>query len=167
MNIDYQTFNNLMKGIYYRINHKHFQHICKTGIIKPNEFGYYHVGTQHSVAYINKWIPLFDFKSAGEQRSKEVQHDWKPFFSNFDPTIILQLDPRALPNIIPNPDIKKSKHLPTKPTAMYIASVEAFYPEPIPIAAIIGCYIARKNEIPNFYSVETAIEIINKEFGNI
>lgn len=167
MFMDNGTLNNLMKGIYYRLSIKHFQSVCKSGVIEAKkEFQPHWPATPHSVSYNYTYIPLFDFESAGEKRSREMIDSWIFFFSDLKPvTIILKLDREALPEIISNPYVKKTDGFPDPPYLLYIHWVEAWYPKPIPISAITGCYLSRPHKIATLYSFQETKEIIAKEFG--
>jgi hypothetical protein len=138
----YEVFPLLRRGLLHRTSIKGYWGIKESGFILPNrgQFSYSYPQSKSYYGPTRGYVCLFDFESASEEECILVHDTWGGFFSDHKPaTIVLRLNRERLGNnLILNSAAPKLEHEEYKG---YIPFVEAWYPKPVPIAAIDGYII--------------------------
>jgi hypothetical protein len=144
----------LRQGIYHRTSIESYRGIRKDGYIIPNDgrFSFTYPQSEHSYAFANGFVSLFDFESVTIEHCILIQSTWMDFFVDFTPaTILLKLDRRKLKEkLIPNEAAPKPG---SKDYRVFIPYVEVWYPEPIPLS-VIQNYIVVLSRWPNELTFE-------------
>lgn len=158
-------FGTLMTGVYHRLGIRSFQRLYKKGRIKADKrYRRVYPQTKTSIAYKNNYIALFDFESAGAENSIFIFDTWQSFFFDVEPlTIILKLERSSLPNLIPNPWLTNSRHLPLFQD-FHMPYVEVWHSTSIPVSAISGCFLSNNRDTLEFFEDMQEVRDIIDEF---
>lgn len=135
----YPLFPLLRTGIFHRTSIEGYKGIRRLGHILPNkgEFPYRYPQSKFYYGPSKDYVCLFDFESAAEKDCIAIHHTWGHFFSDHRPaTVALRLNRQALGSeLIPSSAAPK---LGTEGYKSYIPYIEAWYPKPVPLAAVDG-----------------------------
>lgn len=135
----YSLFPLLRTGIFHRTGIEGYRGIRQLGHILPNkgQFPYSYPQSKFYYGPSKGYVCLFDFESAAEKDCIAIHHTWGHFFSDHQPaTVALRLNRQILGSeLLPNSAAPK---LGTEGYKSYIPYIEAWYPRPIPLAAVDG-----------------------------
>lgn len=141
-----QIFPLLRGGLFHRTGIQGFRGIFNTGYILPNtgQFPTSYPQTREYYGFSRGYISVFDFHNIPDAYCISNYNIWGVFFFDHEPvTIVFRLRRDMLTDkLIPNDAAPKLDSLDYK---SHIAYVEAWYPEPIPIAAIAGFLLVGYN----------------------
>jgi len=167
-----KIYPKLRGNLFHRTNIWGYRGIKKSGNILPNQ-GQFHFSYPQSKTYFafsQGYIFLFDFESVRDRDCISVHDTWGQFFFDHKPiTILFRLNLECLSHkLIGNSSGPESSDPDYR---SYIPYIEAWYPEPIPFAAIDGfATVAYRglNEDPLFFEfTKNEIGLFEKEINEI